>query len=46
MKNKDLSNEEIFEMEARGESLEGVVRGSGRMMSARETAPQRVARKQ
>lgn len=46
MKNRDLSNEEILEMEARGESLEGIVRGSGQMMPAREIAPQRVARKQ
>jgi hypothetical protein len=46
MKNKDLSNEDILAMEARDENLEGVIRGSGRMMPAREIAPQRVARKQ
>ncbi|MCX6131409.1 MAG: hypothetical protein NTX25_20395 [Proteobacteria bacterium] len=46
MKNKDLSNEEILELEARGESLEGVVRGNGRMMPARADAPERATRKQ
>lgn len=46
MKNKELSNEDILAMEARGENLEGVIRGGGRMMPARETSSQRLARKQ
>ena len=46
MKNKNLSNEEILEMEARGESLDGIVQGTGQMMPARNAAPQRVLKKQ
>ena len=46
MKNRDISNEGILELEAKGVSLEGVIRGNGKMMAAREAAPQRVTRKQ
>ncbi|MCX6110101.1 MAG: hypothetical protein NTZ90_10940 [Proteobacteria bacterium] len=37
----DKSNEEILAMEARGESMEGVIKGNGRMMPPRAGAPGR-----
>ncbi len=44
-KRSDLSNDEIIELESRGESLEGILQGHGRMIGPKDTPSERVPRK-
>ncbi len=44
-KHIDLSNEEILEKEAKGESLAGILQGNGRLMKPREEISQRISKK-